>query len=180
MTLPAPEPVSIKLNDSNVSGLLQIADDVTHPTSWHMELACCGTLRFDGAATRGLRHCDLYQFPATEAKKSRTDSRRSRTPQFEPRWRRRLNYCPDPALPVASRSRTDDSGAHAESPLDEVCGLVSRSRCMRPGSQASSGPYTWPRSDSHVVPAGHCDDFARLDLITEVCAGLGPHARLEL
>jgi predicted alpha/beta-hydrolase family hydrolase len=27
---------------------------------------------------------------------------------------------------------------------------------------------------------GTRDDFARLDLITEVCAGLGPHARLEL
>ena len=78
MTLPAPESVSIKLNDSSVSGLLQIADDVTH-----LYVVAHG-------AGAGMRHPFLdsmarllaasgiatlrYQFPYMEAKKSRTAS----------------------------------------------------------------------------------------------------------
>jgi predicted alpha/beta-hydrolase family hydrolase len=188
MSLPAPETVSIKLNDSSVSGLLQIADDVTH-----LYVVAHG-------AGAGMRHPFLdsmarllaasgiatlrYQFPYMEAKKSRTDSPQVAHAAVRAAVAKAAELLPGIPLLAGGKSFGGrmTSGAHAESPLDEVCGLVFLGFPLhapgKPGTERALHLATV--RVPMLFLQGTRDDFARLDLITEVCASLGPHARLEL
>jgi predicted alpha/beta-hydrolase family hydrolase len=188
MNLPAPESISIKLNNGSVSGLLQIADDVTH-----LYVVAHG-------AGAGMRHPFLdsmarllaasgiatlrYQFPYMEAKKSRTDSPAVAHTTVRAAVAKAAELLPGIPLLAGGKSFGGrmTSGAHAESPLDEVCGLVFLGFPLHPPGKP--GLERAVHLASVRIPMlflqGTRDDFARLDLITEVCAGLGPHARLEL
>ncbi len=188
MSLPAPESISINVNDSSVSGLLQIADDVTH-----LYVVAHG-------AGAGMRHPFLesmarllaaagiatlrYQFPYMEAKKSRTDSPQVAHATVRAAVAKAAELLPGVPLLAGGKSFGGrmTSGAHAESPLDEVCGLVFLGFPLhapgKPGTERAD--HLTAVRVPMLFLQGTRDDFARLDLITEVCAALGPHARLEL
>jgi uncharacterized protein len=188
MTLPAAESVSIKVNDSSVSGLLQIADDVTH-----LYVVAHG-------AGAGMRHPFLesmarllaasgiatlrYQFPYMEAKKSRTDLPKVAHTTVRAAVAKAAELLPGVPLLAGGKSFGGrmTSGAHAESPLDDVCGLVFLGFPLHaPGKPGLERAVHLAMVHVPMLfLQGTRDDFARLDLITEVCAGLGPLARLEL
>ena len=74
------------------------------------------------------------------------------------------------------------SGAHAESPLDEVCGLVFLGFPLhapgKPGTERAD--HLTAVRVPMLFLQGTRDDFARLDLITEVAPRWVPMPRLEL
>jgi len=180
--------VSIRVADGTVSGLLTPAGEPTH-----LYVLAHG-------AGAGMRHPFLeaiasrlaqrriatlrYQFPYMEAGRKRTDS--PAVAQAAVRAAAAAAAKAMPGVPLIAGGKSFGgrmtSGAQAEAPLEGVRGLAFLGFPLHaPGKPAAERAEHLARV---TVPMlflqGTRDDFARLDLLREVVAGLGSRATLEL
>jgi hypothetical protein len=182
------QPVSIPVGGSVVSGLL-----VTPPEARHVYVVAHGA----GAGMRhpflhSVAHCLAplgiatlrYQFPYMEQHKRRPDVPAVAHAAVRAAVAAAAEQLPGVAIVAGGKSFGGrmTSQAQAEAPLDGVRGLVFLGFPLHaPGKPSvTRGEHLEKVGIPMLFLQGTRDDFARLDLITEVTARLDGRARLEL
>lgn len=185
---PQHQPVTIVVGDGAVSGLLTPSGDPTH--LYVLAHGAGAGMRhpfLEAVASRlALRRIATlrYQFPFLEAGRSRTDS----PAVAHATVRAAVEFAGSamPGVPLIAGGKSFGgrmtSGAQAESPLPGVCGLAFLGFPLHaPGKPGVERAEHLARvSVPMLFLQGIRDDFARHDLITQVTAGLGARATLEL
>jgi predicted alpha/beta-hydrolase family hydrolase len=180
--------VAIGLAGGAVSGLLTTGDDPTHLYVLAHGAGAGMRHPFLVAVANRLAHHRIatlrYQFPYMEAGRKRTDSPAVAQAAVRAAVGAAAKACPGVPLLAGGKSFGGrmTSGAQAEAPLEGVRGLAFLGFPMHaPGKPATERAEHLARV---TVPMlflqGTRDDFARLDLLHEVIAGLGSRATLEL
>lgn len=185
---PSEQSVTIPLPEGSVSGLLLVPES----TSFLYILA--------HGAGAGMRHPFLkamatqlahrgiatlrYQFPYMETGRKRTDS--PAVAEAAVRGAVAFGAGALPGVPLLAGGKSFGgrmtSGAQASAPLAGVRGLVFLGFPLHPPGKPDivRGEHLGRVQIPMLFLQGTRDDFARLDLITAVCAGLGARATLEL
>jgi predicted alpha/beta-hydrolase family hydrolase len=125
-----------------------------------------------------------YQFPYMESGRKRTDA----PDVAQAAVRAAVGYAGKalPGMPLLAGGKSFGgrmtSQAQADSPLPGVRGLVFLGFPLHPPGKpgVSRADHLSKVQVPMLFLQGSRDDFARFDLITEVCGGLGPRATLEL
>ena len=184
---PISKPVSFSVEDGRVSGLLLIPPE----PRWLYVLA--------HGAGAGMRHPFLesiarllaeqqiatlrYQFPYMEAGRNRTDTPAVAHAAVRAAVATAASHLPGASLLAGGKSFGGrmTSQAQSESPLPGVRGLVFLGFPLHPPGKPSitRSEHLAQVQIPMLFLQGTRDEFAQLDLITQVCAGLGKRATLE-